>query len=391
MALFGKKEKGVKAEKKKPEKKKVDKKKAPGMKKTADLSKRKKKSGSYIAIDIGNRSIKSVVGEYNNGRFKITSMQSVEQAENVYDCGLINDERAIGNAITKMLQDYNIKERDTILSIESFEVIKREMTIPVLDKQDAISAITFEIGEYLPIDIERYIIQYKEIDRFLENDVEKMNILVYAFPQKIAEQYFGLLKNCGLNPLILDIQSNGVEKLFSSCKVNDIFANRDTVAIIDIGNTGINLSIIKDGKHEFNRIIKMNASIKNTLILSGVCTKDNVDSIIDKYCYENIFSDNIDPSHSKIQDEIIYLADLWIADILKLFQYYTSRNNNNKIDNIFIYGGGAMIKNIEFYIGSRIGIPTRAIDSIEGLQVPNPAKNQELIKYINCIGALIGR
>lgn len=403
MALFGKKSKedkpkNNKVEKKKPLKKtnlkkkeKPEKKIKTNKKVPRSMSTKKKKSGYYLALDIGNRSIKSVVGEYNNGRFKIVSMQSIEQEENVYDCGLINDEKAIGNAISTLIRDYKIKEKDTILTIESFEVIKREMSIPVLDKQDAISAITFEIGEYLPIDIDKYVLQYKEIDRFVDNGIEKMNILVYAFPQKIAEQYFELLRNCGLNPVVLDIQSNCVEKLFSMCKINETNTNTSTNAIIDIGNTGINLTIIKDGKHEFNRIIKMNSSIKNTLILSGTCNKNEVEDIIDKYSFENIFSENISPQHVKIQDEIIYLADLWIADILKLFQYYTSRNNNNKIDNIFIYGGGAVIKNIEFYIGSRIGIQTRAIDSIEGVQLPNPAISQELIKYVNCIGALIGR
>ena len=78
-------------------------------------------------------------------------------------------------------------------------------------------------------------------------------------------------------------------------------------------------------------------------------------------------------------------------NLLKLFQYYTSRSTSNRIDYVFIYGGGAKIKNIDLYIGSRLGIQTRKISSIDGLQVPYSSKDKEISKYINCISAIVGR
>lgn len=353
--------------------------------------KKKKGIGKCISIDLGNKEIKLVVGEHTEKKIDITSMYNISQDENIYYSGQIYDERVVGNNITKIIKDNKIKESNVILNIEASDLIKREMVIPVLGKEDAIKAITLEIGEYLPIDIEKYIIQYVEIDRFEEDSLKKMNILVYALPYKLAEQYYTLLKNIGLNPSVLDIQSNCIEKLFSNFKINGVNTNNETIAVIDIGNSGMNISIIEKGKHRFNRVVRGSQSIKTALIMTGNCTENNIDYIINKYMSRNIFSESIDEEDLKIKEEILFVVNSWISDMEKLFQYYTSRNTENKIDTVFIYGGGTMLRNIGDYIESRIGISTRVISSIENLDVSKISNNIDIIKYINCISALIGR
>ena len=314
-------------------------------KKSAPVKKKRGKSKTFISLDIGSSDIKMVSGYYNNDNIDILSFDSIKQEKGVCVAGVINNENAVTEYLSTLIRRSRAKEKDVIVSVDTPEIMRREMVIPAMEEKLILSTVRFEISEFLPIDIDKYIIQYSEIDRYVENDTEKMSLMIYAFPEIAARQYFDIVKTAGLNPVALDIQSNCIRKLLYNRNINNFSLRDQTVAIIDIGNESMNLTIIKNGRHEFNRMVRGNVSISSVFI--------------------------------------------WISDILKLFQYYTSRSNKNSIDRIFIYGGGSRIKNVDHYIGTRIGIPTNTIESIQGVNFPPSARNRELAKYINCISAII--
>ena len=352
-------------------------------KKSAPVKKKRGKSKTFISLDIGSSDIKMVSGYYNNDNIDILSFDSIKQEKGVCVAGVINNENAVTEYLSTLIRRSRAKEKDVIVSVDTPEIMRREMVIPAMEEKLILSTVRFEISEFLPIDIDKYIIQYSEIDRYVENDTEKMSLMIYAFPEIAARQYFDIVKTAGLNPVALDIQSNCIRKLLYNRNINNFSLRDQTVAIIDIGNESMNLTIIKNGRHEFNRMVRGNVSI------SSVFVESNVDNIIYRYSNQNLFTTNLPVDELRIQESIISLVDIWISDILKLFQYYTSRSNKNSIDRIFIYGGGSRIKNVDHYIGTRIGIPTNTIESIQGVNFPPSARNRELAKYINCISAII--
>lgn len=358
-------------------------------KKSSPNKKKKGKSRNFISLDIGSSDIKMVSGNYNNDDIEILSFDSIKQERGVCVAGVINNENAVAEYLSTLVRRSRVKEKDVIVSVDTPEIMRREMVIPAMEEKLILSTVRFEISEFLPIDIDKYIIQYSEIDRYVENDTEKLNVMIYAFPEIAARQYFDIVKTAGLNPVALDIQSNCIRKLLYNRSINNYSLRDQTVAIIDIGNESMNLTIIKNGRHEFNRMVRGNVSISSVFVENGICSESSADNIIDRYSNQNLFTNSLAIDELRIQESIISLVDIWIADILKLFQYYTSRSNKNSIDRIFIYGGGSRIKNVDHYIGTRIGIPTNTIESIQGVKFPPSARNRELAKYVNCISAII--
>ena len=351
----------------------------------------KKRTGNLISIDIGSTDIKFLLGEYFENIFRVSVLESMTLPKDIYDSGFIKDEEIIIHFIRNFIEKHKITEQNVVLCVESADIIRREMSMPVMEKELAISTVKYEISEFLPIDIEKYIIQYSEIRREIVDGVENMVIMVYAFPEDNARHFYEVIEKAGLIPYALDIQSHCVEKLLKYKRINNIPVENKTVALIDIGNSGMGISIIKNKNLEFNRIVKGVISLREALVRRNLCAEYEVDDLLDSYGKQNIFTTDINESKIAIQEEMIFVIDAWITDILKLFQYYTSRSTSNRIDYVFIYGGGAKIKNIDLYIGSRLGIQTRKISSIDGLQVPYSSKDKEISKYINCISAIVGR
>ena len=190
-------------------------------KKSSPSKKKKGKSRNFISLDIGSSDIKMVSGNYNNDDIEILSFDSIKQERGVCVAGVINNENAVAEYLSTLVRRSRVKEKDVIVSVDTPEIMRREMVIPAMEEKLILSTVRFEISEFLPIDIDKYIIQYSEIDRYVENDTEKLNVMIYAFPEIAARQYFDIVKTAGLNPVALDIQSNCIRKLLYNRSINN--------------------------------------------------------------------------------------------------------------------------------------------------------------------------
>ena len=97
----------------------------------------------------------------------------------------------------------------------------------------------------------------------------------------------------------------------------------------------------------------------------------------------------------------------WIHEIERLFNYYKSTGQGNKIDKIYIYGGSSNLKGIETFIKDALNLPVIKIQSLSNVncskinvskvdkskidifKVDSSKVDVELSKYLNAIGAII--
>ncbi|HAS73248.1 MAG TPA: pilus assembly protein PilM, partial [Clostridiales bacterium UBA8960] len=89
-----------------------------------------------------------------------------------------------------------------------------------------------------------------------------------------------------------------------------------------------------------------------------------------------------------VRETIQYLEDC-IEEIDKVFKYYTSRNAENKIDGVYIYGGGSQFTDLVELFNDRLEIPTKILSKIENVDFTMKMVPDKLTGYINALGALI--
>ena len=87
---------------------------------------------------------------------------------------------------------------------------------------------------------------------------------------------------------------------------------------------------------------------------------------------------------------IAQLGD-FIDDLSIFFEFHATRKSGNHIDELILYGGGALLGNLDKYIRKVMNVPIlrgMLLDNIEfDSDIPN---TQELQMYFyNCLGALV--
>lgn len=350
-------------------------------------------SKKVLSIDIGTFNTKLVVGKQLSKAILIEKAFVIPTPANSYQDGQLLNIQKLQDDIYDLLISEKIKIKKAICTTESSSIITRELVLPYAKPKELKNLVHFEIQQYLPIMMEEYLVEYKIIEEFMEEDNKKLKVQVAVLPKKIALDYLKLLEGLKLNPIALDIHNNAISKLFDfNITINDeIFSSEKTVAIIDLGHSHINISIIDNGSQKFSRIIpnggkNIDVNIANSFNLSIAEAQEKKKGHTDLKNLSNNMA-----SYDMINELIRSNVDIWIEDIQRIFKYYTSRNTENSIDDIYLYGGSSKIEGIDKYFNTSLNIPTYKINKIDRIKYGKELEMKDLDYFLNAIASIIRR
>ncbi len=355
--------------------------------KSKSLKVKKEKKRKVVAFDIGSTNIKIAEGTYYKGILSIEKLIDIPTpAESIID-GNIEKKELLVSILQKALNENGINAKEGICTNNSSLIINREILIPDVKDEELDTVVRYEIQQYLPINLDDYVLQMTKIGEEFSDEGKKLEIRAIAYPEKMAKGYYDLLMDLNLKPFALDVNYNALNKLLNhievinNCKLNI----EESFVFIDMGSSSLDVNIYNNGVLKFTRIIKAGGKYLDEILY------ENMNIPIEEI--EKFKSHDIDLKEEelKFQNQIIIdTLDEWIDKIEKIIQFYKSKNFDDDINKIFIYGRTSRIKNLEQYITSKIGIETIKIRNIpEIINDSNIEVDENIDNFINVIGSLI--
>lgn len=341
-----------------------------------------------ISLDVGHKSIKAVEGQVaKDGRIKIFSKASIDLPEGCFENGIINNRQMFAQSLGEVLKKIHASTKDVVLSFESTEVIKRNLVVPKVSDEDLADLVRYEITEYLPIDINNYVMQHKRLGTLEENKVE---VQVVAVPQTIVNDIHEVIKELGYNPIGMDLHTNGLETLVSRTERY----KEGTVAFVDIGYKYTNIIIFQHGKFVFNRLVGIGVNIFDPAMRSVVDDDDNVvgdpvsvriGEIWKQYRYGDLSLMQMDDEERIFIDEIVNTMDMLLDEIDKVVKYYNNREMGNRIDVYRLYGYGGLIPGMADALSTRFDCPVENLQVEEFAEILPAPENPLFFKAITAL------
>ena len=324
--------------------------------------KRKIIKRNKLSIDIGSRNIKIVEGMYYGKCIAIKNLVTIPTPEDCYYNGQITNLEVMKEVISDVLHREEMFTKEVIYTIESNSIISREIGLPSIIEKDIKKMLEFQVEEYFPVNLKEYIIQSKIVEQINNNELKKSILYVSALPKTICEAYMNLTKKLGLKPIALDMNDNSIYKLLillSKLNVEESNIEDKTIAVLDIGYSSTNVSIIENGTFRFSKLVMFNRKEVDSNIVNFI--KLSVEDLLEKLCEE----------------------------IEKIFRYYTSRSSINIIDNIYIYGDTSGMNGMDKYIENTFNIHTLKLNKLNSIIVGKKHTDSDISLYANAIGAII--
>ncbi|SCG83292.1 type IV pilus assembly protein PilM [Proteiniborus sp. DW1] len=341
---------------------------------------------NILSIDLGSYETKIIEAKKNNDFIQINKAFSLLTPKGSYEDGRIKNEKLLSEALRHEFKKNKISSKTAYLTIKSTAIITREVFFPLVELKEIRGMLMYQLPEYLPMDISRYAVQYKILGKFFDGEKERLNILVVAVPKDIVEKHYFLLSNLNLKPVVLDYQSNSISKLiwFTDTINNHILVSEKTIAAIDLGYSSTNVSIIKSGKIRISRAIEVGGEDldRNIMNLFDFTKEELYEK---KYNIRDVNEINTDYSdYNRFINVIKKTIESIIEKLEKIIKYYISKEVENDINMILLYGGLSQINGVDKLFSNYFNIDTVVFNNLDKVSIQTDPN-----KYFNCISTLL--
>ncbi|WP_051560473.1 pilus assembly protein PilM [Clostridium beijerinckii] len=343
------------------------------------------KKRKVVAFDMGSSMIKIVEGMYYKDELTVDKYITLKTPKDAIIDGEIKKAEELFLRLEQVMKENGIKAKYAICTNNSTLIINREILIPKVEEEEMDTVVRYEIQQYLPINLEDYILQVTILDEEETNLSKKINVRVIAYPEKIARGYYNLITKLNLKPYALDVNYNAINKFINCIDKNNEYEynSKDSVAFIDMGASFIDVNIYKNGNLDFTRIIKAGGNdLDEMLVERNLVSSDKVDN----FKVRNIdLEEPFEPVNIYVRETI----DDWIEKIEKIIQFYKNKNMGDEVSSIIIFGGSSKLKGIDEYMTTKLGIKTKRKNGISKIAFKSSDDGKSIDDFINVIGSVI--
>jgi type IV pilus assembly protein PilM len=340
------------------------------------------KSKPLFGIDIGNGSVKIAQVDATTKKAHLQAYGTVFFDPKAIQNGIIVNFDILQKAIQDLLNDHltgSVTSHSVAASLPVLHSFTRIVNLPPLEGKDVFEAVRTEAEQYIPIPINDLYLDYQVV----EKSVDVHDYLVAAVPKKVADSYLELFNRLQLQLVCLEPSILSVARIVQHAEVSNI-----PTLVIDAGSNTTDLII-------FN---KSSVRVTGTIKFGG---ETLTQAITEKFSipYEEAArmkgTHGLDPGpeQGKMVSALAKSMQFLTAEINKIIRYYEERDKNQqaKVEQIIILGGGANLPGISTYLTSELRIPTRLADIWQNTNPYHisPPSSSESIKYATAAGLAI--
>lgn len=329
-----------------------------------------------IGLDIGSHSIKLVgIKKTSKGPFLTCfGMKKIPQGIDKEDIS------SISILLKDLFEETGIKTKKVRLTVSGSGIHIRRMTMPSIPKKELMQTLPWEMKEHLPFPVETARIQYHILGEFAEDEAKKLDLLAVACPNNLIDRTLSIANGAGLHVTHLDVNAFA---LWNMLFAMDRLKIGETTALIDLGSEKMSLYLFKDEILQFSREMTPAGADLTRAVTDGIPFERDLVFLYDKAERikeeVGILSDiqgmgetDQKLDFSKLSFLMRPILERWGAEIGRSLDYYRNQFYGERIDRIFLTGGGAHLKNVASYLESELRIPIQPFNPLK--EMPFDAK-----------------
>lgn len=315
-------------------------------------------NSKVLTIDITNESITIVeVTPSNKKQSTIHNAIIFETPEDAYEDGVIRDKERIAEAIKSQLSANGITNKNAIFVLTSTKIVNREVLVPFVKENKIKGIINANSSEYFPVNnIEDYVVSHSILETVTDEENNKqLRVLAVAAPENIVRSYYDLASLAGLKVVALDYIGNAMLQLIKTQTTEAM-----TTMVIQLGSESTVLNIVKGDTLLLQRTVPYGTNV----VVNEVMDAKGVDATTAMTLLQNERLLTVDFDDNAITGAFRYL----INNIGRVMDFFTSKNPDKPIDDVFLTGDGALIKGIDGLFKVQLNVSTRVMDTLYNIK-----------------------
>jgi len=330
----------------------------------------KKKSHSFLGIDIGTTGIRMVQLGLDGEEIKLENYAYTETKEYME---ILNNERQTADVkmsdaeilsdLLKIIDEAGITAKQTAVSIPTSSAFSSVMTLPDISDNEIDDVVNYEARQHIPLPLSEVVFDWSIIDKKVEknetddknkNEIIKINVLLIAIPKEITEKYADIIKKTNLKLVALETESFSLARSL-------VKNSKETSMIVDIGNKTTNIIVVKNGSVLESHSVSGTGGEEITKIISHGFS-------VDFSRAETLKRDvglTFEGPQKKVSEIALPIVSIITSEVKKVSDSYFNKNKKN-IKKIIISGSSASLPGLIDYFSKELNTD---------IEVANPWKN----------------
>ncbi len=322
------------------------------------------KNKNAIALDLGSSYVK--VLEVTQVRNRLTATAFGVQKlppEAIVDGALMNS-NVIVETIRELISRHRIRTKDVVTSVSGHSVIIKKITLPSMTKEELAESIQWEAEQYIPFNIEDVNIDAQILSE-VQDESGQMEVLLVAAKKELINDYTSILSEAGLTPVVIDVDAFAVQNMF---ELNYEINEAETVVLVNIGASIININVLKNGTTAFTRDISLGGNQFTEEIQKHLnVSYEEAEAL--KIGGE-IMGDSQSVVPQEVENIIASVSENVATEIQRSLDFYSATSTEDHIARLYLSGGSAKVPGLTRMIEQRTGIPVEIVNPFRQIEVP---------------------
>jgi type IV pilus assembly protein PilM len=306
-----------------------------------------------VGLDIGSRSIKAVEASHKGGRFIVARHGTAPLPPDAIVDGEIMDREVVIECIQDLLRESGIRSRHVASAVSGRSVIVKRITLDSMTTEQASEVIYWEAEQHITYGIDEVSLDFQILG---EAGQGKMDVLLVAAKKETVDMHTSLLRDAGLVPVIVDVDSLAVQNAFEANYETD---KSEKVLLLNVGASVTNVSLLTGGAPLFTR----------DLSVAGNAFADEIQRVlsVDRDEAERIARSPREEDRERIGPILDTVGQDLLLGVERSLSYLRGVSGSAEISRALLSGGGALLPGLHGYVANRLGVPVEIADPFRSL------------------------
>lgn len=338
-----------------------------------------RKKRRVLGLDIGSSAVKFVDLKDTGRGYQVNNLGLTPLPPETIVDGSLMDTTTVVEAIRELVSSYKIKKREVAISVSGHSVIVKKVTLPKMTESELEENIIVEAERYIPFDINDVNIDFQILSAPEKETGEHMDILLVAAKSDLIEDHIAIVREAGLSPMIIDIDSFALENMY---ELNYPLEIGDLVVLCDIGASIMNLNIVKGGRSLFTRDISIGGNLYTEEIQKEL-------SVNFEEAEDLKLGGTSEKESPHTIDRVLNKTSTAIAlEIAKSLDFFTATFPEERIARLYLGGGCAKVPQLKQIVEEKISVPVEIINPFANMTVNPRTFDREYLKEIGPLMAV---
>ena len=277
--------------------------------------------------------------------------------------GAIMDAPLVAAGISSIFDQQKIKAKSVATAVSGHSVIVKRVSLPAMTEEELFERIQAEASQHIPFDIADVNLSYQ----LLESVDGQMDVLLVAVKKDKILNHTNVLAQAGKTPTVVDIDAFALQNCF---EVNYDPEPSQTVALLNVGASVMNINIVRGGVPLFTRDVSV----------GGNQYTDALQKELD-LSFEDAERLKKGESIAGVAEEqrttiLRSVSDILILEIQKTFDFFRATASGENIQRIYVAGGSARVPGMVDLLREEFAMPVEEMYPFRKIVI-NPGRHNE--------------